>query len=748
MKLIKKSPDYKWEFEKIGGTTRIKITKGEDIVKLPELDRKMWTVLSCPVKGLEIDDKSLAYIDTDADGRIHLDDVVRTSQWITGAIKNPDALLSGGDSFKIDDFNIDNPTGKKLYNSAKCILDYLGKESDCISLADLADSTAIFSQTKLNGDGVITEISTEDPQEKEAIKAAIAMVGSVKDRSGLEGINAELIKKFYDCLQSFSDWNAAKTEAPFQDKTEAVLEAYNALNGKVKDFFMRSHLAAYAPDCATSLDVQKVRIEAISAEDLAAKTDEIASYPIARINAEAQIALDGPINPVWESKFRLIAETAFDKGQKYITEKDWAELNSKLAAYTAWKSAKAGAEVEKLGLEKVNTLLKEDKKTSLLELVANDLALKEESENIDLIDKFLHIYRDFYKLLKNFVSFQDFYDPDKKKKAIFQAGDLIIDQRACHFCMDVADAAKHGTMAAASGMYLVYCDCTTKTKPGVRKIVAAVTVGDVGDLAVGKNAIFYDNSGLDWDAVITKIIENPISIAQAFWSPYRRLAKTVENFINKSAADKDAKLMAEASKKITTAPKLPTDGAATATPPFDIAKFAGIFAAIGMAIGAIGTFLASLVSGFAKMNCWQLIAAIAGIMLLISGPSMIMAWLKLRRRNISPLLNANGWAINASSNISIQFGATLTDTAKFPKLKLKDPYAKKGIPCWAKWLITFGTVAIIVVTLWLFNLLSWAKLPSPLPMFNEDKTEEVTTITETETTVTETTVIENEIIKK
>ena len=42
-----------------------------------------------------------------------------------------------------------------------------------------------------------------------------------------------------------------------------------------------------------------------------------------------------------------------------------------------------------------------------------------------------------------------------------------------------------------------------------------MTVGDVGDLSVGKNAIYYDNAGVEWDAVITKIIDNPISIAQA-----------------------------------------------------------------------------------------------------------------------------------------------------------------------------------------------------------------------------------------
>ena len=144
-----------------------------------------------------------------------------------------------------------------------------------------------------------------------------------------------------------------------------------------------------------------------------------------------------------------------------------------------------------------------------------------------------------------------------------------------------------------------------------------------------------------------------------------------------------------------------------------------------MAVGMIGTALTSIFKGIFALKWWQLIAAFVGIMLVISGPAMVMAWLKLRRRNIAPLLNANGWAVNAASKISIPFGETLTDIAKFPKLKLKDPYAKKGLPAWKKWCISVGALAVVVVALWLTNLLSGVKMPSPLPFFNKEKVEVV-----------------------
>ena len=713
---------HSWNYDNIGGATRVRITTGADIAHLAELDLKKWTVLSCPTTGLDIDENSLKYIDTDSDGRIRVNDVISTSKWLTSVIKDADLLLKGADGIDVEAFNQDNADGKKLYNSARQILANLGKEGSVISLADTKDIAAIFAKTRFNGDGVITAQTPEGEAEKAVVAAIVAAFGGVMDRSGENGANAELIEKFYQALADYLAWSEAAVEAPYGADTDKAVELYNALDAKVKDYFVRAKLASFSPESAAKLDVQTGLIEAISAENLTGKTEEIAAYPIARITGKADLDLDAAINPAWASQFKALVSIVKPK-EKALTEEVWAAIGASFAAYNAWKAAKKGAEVEGLGVDAIKQMLADDKKQALLDLIAQDLEVKETADGIDLVNKFLHIYRDFYRLLCNYVTFQDFYCKDKNVKAVFQCGRLLIDQRECRMCMNVADAAKHNTMAPASGMYLVYCDCTTKTSAAKKSIVAAVTVGDVGDLFVGKNAIFFDNTGLMWDAVITKIIDNPISIGQAFWSPYRRMAKTIENLINKSAAEKDAAMMKDADAKINAASVAkPAEGdAKTPTPPFDIAKFAGIFAAIGMAVGMIAAALADIFKGFILLRPWQMVAVFVGVMLLISGPAMVLAWLKLRRRNIAPLLNANGWAINASSKINILFGETLTDVAKFPKLKLRDPYAKKGIPAWAKWLISLAVIAVVVAGLWLGNILSCVGLQSPLSCFNKEK---------------------------
>lgn len=743
MTKLTKTKGYKWNFENIGGTTRVKITTGEDLKHLGELDPKMWTVLSCPVKGLEIDEKSLAYMDMDADGKLRISDVVGTSEWVTGVLKNADLILEGKDQIDIENINQADACGVKLYAAAKQILVNLGKDGSILTLADTADSAAVFAKTSFNGDGVITVLSAEDPKDKAAVEAAVACTGGTMDRSGVLGVTAAQIEDFYKALTDYVAWNDAVVDAPFGDETDKAIDLYNALNAKVKDFFVRSKLAAFSPDSAASLDVQTSLIQTISAENLTTKTSDIASYPLARVTGKAEIDLSGPVNPAWASRFETLMSLVMESKVKVLTEDAWDALGARFAAYSAWKNAKAGTSVEALGLGSVRSLLADDRKSALLELVAKDMAVAEEAANIDMVNRFLHVFRDFYRLVRNFVTFHDFYDKSPETLAIFQSGVLMIDQRACRFCMNVADMAKHNAMAASSGMFLVFCDCTTKSSSTKIQIVAAVTVGEIGDLMVGKNAVYYDNKGVEWDAVITKIIDNPISISQAFWSPYRRMATMIENLISKNAADKDAKMMKEASEKINAAPAAIPTGTALSPETdkkvgeaFDIGKFAGIFAALGMAVGMIGTALASLAKGIFALKWWQVIIAFVGVMLAISGPAMVMAWLKLRRRNIAPLLNANGWAINASSKISILFGETLTDVAKYPKLKLKDPYARKGLAPWKKWVISLSALAVVAAGLWLGNLLKWAGIPSPLPWFNKTEVvEEAVVLDMTEETV-------------
>ena len=700
---------YPWTFASVGGTVRVKIQSGEDIRHLGELDRKLWTVLSCPTSGLEFDETTLKLIDTDKDDKIRVDEVIKTAQWLTRILKNADDLLKEADSLALDGFNTDDPDGARLQASARQILKNLQLDKDSISLEDTADNVKIFAQTKFNGDGIITPSTASDEATAKLIEV-IAGIASAMDRSGVPGITAEHVEAFYTACADFQAWMAAGTKDvfPYGDKTADALAAVNAIKDKVADYFMRCKLIGFDAASAEAVDVSVAKIAAIEG-NLAAATEEIALQPLAKPAADGKLVLKA-VNPAWKGAIDAVVALVGIK-KDTLDEAEWAAILDTFAPYVAWMDAKKGAEVEALGLECVNTILKEDKKAALLELLEKDKAEEANALSIEEVDKVLRLNKNFYRFLNNYVVLADFYDPNYK--AIFQAGRLYIDQRSTDLCVKVAGPAPE--ISSLSGMYILYCACTSEKLGKSFNIAAVLTDGDVNGLREGKNAVFYDRDGNDYTAKVVAILENPISIRQAFWTPYRKLARMINDRIDKKAEEKNEKSMSN----LTTATNTATEGKAPAAP-FDIAKFAGIFAAIGMAIGLLAAALAGVVAALKGITFWQVLLIVAVIMLLISGPSMFIAWRKIRRRDLGPVLNANGWAINAAALVRAKFGKTLTSLAKFPKLTAVDPEARKKAHRRTFWCWFCGLVVVACVALWLCNVLAPMGMQSPLSCYKEE----------------------------
>ena len=699
---------YPWKFASVGGTVRVNIQSGEDIRHLGELDRKLWTVLSCPTSGLEFDETTLKLIDVDKDGKIRVDEVIKTAQWLTRILKNADDLLKENDSLPLDGFNTEDPDGARLQASARQILKNLQLEKDSISLEDTADNVKIFAQTQFNGDGIITPASAPDEATAKLIET-IAGIASAIDRSGVPGITAEHVEAFYAACADFQAWMAAGTKDvfPYGDKTADALAAVNAIKDKVADYFMRCKLIGFDAASAEAVDVSVAKIAAIEG-NLAAATDQIALQPLAKPAADGKLVLKA-VNPAWKGAIDAVVSLVGIK-KEALDEAEWAAILGTFAPYVAWMDAKKGAEVEALGLECVNAILKEDKKAALLELLEKDKAEEANALSIEEVDKVLRLNKHFYRFLNNYVVLADFYDPERK--AIFQAGRLYIDQRSTDLCVKVAGPAPE--ISSLSGMYILYCACTSEKLGKSFNIAAVLTDGDVDGLREGKNAVFYDRDGNDYTAKVVAIVDNPISIRQAFWTPYRKLARMINDRIDKKAAEKNEKSMSG----LTSAADTATEGKAPAVP-FDIGKFAGIFAAIGMAVGLVGAALAGVVSALKGITFWQILLILGVLMLLISGPSMFIAWRKIRRRDLGPVLNANGWAINAAALVRAKFGKTLTSLAQFPKLTAVDPEARKKANVRKFWGWFCGLVVVACVALWLCNVLAPIGIKSPLSCYKE-----------------------------
>jgi hypothetical protein len=675
---------HTWNFFRAGGFDQVQLDSGADLLALKDLNQKLWVALSCPTRGIEFDSQTLDMIDSDGDGRVRANEVLAAIAWAGGLLKNADVLVHGADKLVLHDIADSSEEGKQILASARHILKSLGKPDALeISLADMANIEKFVAALTFNGDGVIAAKQIVDEGVRATVEAAMKCVGSIADLSGEVGINAALTEKFFGELRAYADWYATADKAvlPFGDDTVAAAGSLNAVRAKLDDYFTRCHLAAYDARAAEPLSRSAADYQQFAAQNLSAQNHEVENFPLATIEANKPLPLRAGINPVWSARIAALRKLVLlpllgDKDS--LSASDWNSVCEKFAAFGTWQASKPATSVESLGSARINEILSGKYQTAITDLITQDQAVEQEVKAIRSVEKLLRYNRDLFLLVNNFVSFRHFYSG--RDKAIFQIGTLFLDGRSCELCIKVEDVAKHANFANTSGVCLVYCECTRNSGKEKMTIAAAFTAGDADFLMVGRNGIFYDRHGKDWDANIVRIIDNPISLRQAFWSPYKKLVKMISDQIQKLAA---AKANAVDDKMLSTAVEHGKAVSAAAAAPksaFDVGKFAGIFAAIGLAIGAIGGILASVVAGLLTLKIWQMPLALLGLMLLISCPAVILAWFKLKNRNLAPILDANGWAINARAKINIPFGTSLTGLASLPEgahRSLADPFAEK-----------------------------------------------------------------------
>jgi len=700
---------HTWNFFRAGGFDQVQIDSGADLLALKELDQKLWVALSCPTRGIEFDNKTLDLIDHDADAHVHANEVLSAIAWAGGLLKNSDLLVKGSDSVALADIDDGSEEGRQVLISAQYILKCLGKaDATEISLADMADIEKFVAGLEFNGDGVIHTGQIADAGTRKTVEDIIKYRGSVPDLSGNAGINQEISDAFFAEVAAYSDWQSSgNTDGDIRflgKNTQAAADAFHAIRDKVNDYFTRCQLAAYDVRAAVPLSRSAEDYQNIAAQTLSAQNTDIANFPLATVEPDKPLPLISGINPAWQKQVDALREQAIFplSGKKEtLLASEWTELCARFAAFDTWQAAKPPCSAEELGEARLREIFGSNHKKTIDNLIGQDKAVETEVKAIRSVEKLLHFNRDLFKLVNNFVSFRSFYTG--RDKAIFQVGTLYLDGRSCDLCIKVEDIGKHAEFADMSGLYLAYCDCVRSGGTEKMSIAAAFTAGDSDFLMIGRNGIFYDRRGQDWDATIVRILDHSISIRQAFWSPYKKLSKFISEQLQKMAASKAAAADEKLIKAATESVKPIADVSPPPPPktPFDVGKFAGIFAAIGLALGAIGGVLASLVSGILGLKFWQIPLAIIGLMLLISGPAMILAWFKLKKRNLGPILDANGWAINARARINIPFGTSLTKLAHLPSgshRSLTDPFAEKK-PTWPYYILIAGVV-IALIALW------------------------------------------------
>ncbi|MFT4301442.1 MAG: ABC transporter permease [Desulfovibrio sp.] len=731
-------------FRRMAGLDQALLSTDAEWQSLGKLDPKLWMALSCPIHGLEFDAQTLALLDADNDRRIRAKEILDAVAWLCQRISHPSHLKERRTALPLDLLREDTPEGASILAAARLVLDKTeAADRTQIDRHQTAIALNAAAGYAFNGDGIVpsTSVDAQDAS-GEAVRhfilTGLKIVGGMRDDSGTPGLDAPLAARFREILHEVLQWRQKTHEAelPLGRDTDEAWSLMQRLGPKIDDYFARCRMAAFAPQTLPALNEENEIGLQESPEARLFSMEHLGRRPLARIAAGQPLDLQAGINPAWEKDmraFRRLFEAVLpltkdsqnsENAACSLDEDTWRAIQNRFTPYAALLAQKpdfarapedatpfnapgqpplalAAADdplgraflplnpeevVDKLSDADLDALLSTATEEAFDSYIKRDLAAPRMDAMRDL-EKLILLHANLYTLLMNFVSFADFYEPGNR--AIFLAGTLYIDSRSCSLCVHVDDVDSHVRLATQSHLCLLYCLCVRKGSNGEEQtatIAAALTAGTADDLIEGRHGIFVDNAGQVWDSTLLRIVRNPISLREAMWAPYIRFANLVGGQLHKLVAAKDTAI-ANASSKLAGSvaegqPEAPAK-APQAKQPFDIAKSAGIFAAVSVGISMVSASFTYIAKSLFSLGWWWPMALLC-VFIVISGPSMAMAWFKLRRRSLGPLLDASGWAVNTGAPINFTMGGTLTAVGEMPpgaQRSLDDPY---GLPAQLK----------------------------------------------------------------
>jgi len=170
------------------------------------------------------------------------------------------------------------------------------------------------------------------------------------------------------------------------------------------------------------------------------------------------------------------------------------------------------------------------------------------------------------------------------------------------------------------------------------------------------------------------VVENPISVWEAIKAPFHRLGNLISSKIEQFAASKAKEAEESAAKglnEVNLAPpptSAPAGAPPAAKPGTSPGMMMGVVAGGGLAMAALGSAAAYIVSVVSQKGfLYNLFTAVLTIVVLIGLFAAILGWLKLRLRDLGPLLEANGWAVNIRMRVSGHLSRRFTRIPALPR---------------------------------------------------------------------------------
>lgn len=666
-------------FQRFGRSHHLRIATAADLARATELDEAHWVAAGAPIETISCDATFLALLDTDDNGRIMCAELTEGIGWLLATLRDRTGIDQRSGVLRREAIDTDTGEGQRIHMSAGKMLARLGRdEAGEISLEQVRRIKAQVEGTPVSEAGVVLPEAAKDGEVRQFLADVIAAVGGAPHPGGTEGVGQEQLEAFLSLAAAAVAWHERGLVPPGQDKTDVMplgertpsaYEALTAVRAKMDQYFAQCEALALDERFAQRMGWTDEELEELDFDHPAVIENVLRKAPLARARADRRLRLDEETNPYYAAALaRFHAETlqgilgSSGQAPAEISATRWQKLKGFFAEHQAWAEARPDAKVLALGVETLRAYLDERFARCVRELIAESRRTAFDLDNIRLTEKLILYQAYMIDFANNFVSFPHLYDP--ASRAMFEMGTLVMDGRRFHLAVRVKDRAEHAKIAKTSNMCLLYVQVSPRDGGATYEVAVPVTSGGIGNLCLSKRGIFHDPADRECDATVASIIENPISLAEALVSPFRRLGRLLTGKIESLTTEAEKKLDAKAAAAVGQVAAAPAPGKVAAPRP--AGPTGGTLMGLGVAGAAVGSALAYITKTLAETHPVAILVGVLGAVLLVILPISIVAWLKLRRRDLSAILEGSGWAINARMRLTRKQSRYFTDRPRYP----------------------------------------------------------------------------------
>lgn len=620
-----------------------------DLAEACAIDETHWVATAAPIEAFRFDPEFLRYLDADQDQRIKSGELKDAVAWTLAVLNDTHGLNAHTSDLKPEAIRDDHPDGKII----RPLLEKIRGDDPAVSLSKIRKWRERLETRPVSEAGVVLPEAAESEEVQTFMADLLSVMQGAPHPSGKKGIDTGTLNSFLDLAAQRRTWRAAAHSdtpggrtpvRPLGDDTPAARDVYLSIRDTIDRFYALCDVVAMNPESLSDFWPGAPPPPATaSAEDI---ETHLRTAPPAKPNPEGLLRIDARANPAFARQLHALRAQLivpfFDKTDEVLNREDWKTLRAAMETHLRWKDVEPAPNLAPLGMERLAEMADNfGAIQAVRDLISSQTYAAVDLNQVRLSEK-LALYQGLLiDFANNFISFPKLYAADQR--AAFEEGTLVLDGRRFNLAIRVPDRAQYLKGLEGGTMFTMVLRLEHPRRPEGREIAVPATSGRKGNLKVGKHGIFQDVDGTEWFATIVHIVDNPISLNEAMAAPFIRLGQTFTRKVE--AITQNAEKRLDQSDELLAAPPPPP-------PPPPPSNNGQAIAGGGIAIAALGSSLAFMTKTFAGLTLPQVVGGLLVAILAFLIPSAIIAALRLGKRDLSTLLEAAGWGINARMRLS------------------------------------------------------------------------------------------------